>query len=143
MLLVFSSFMSEYLLSISLHTHLRAMIAFFGSVTTGVNKWAMSLYTLSSNIFGSIRIRRKSFGENLYKILASNVLINTDLPEPVVPATNRWGVLLKSITSIFPDISLPIHIGIFDEVFLKFSSLKSSFIVTASRCSFGTSTPKY
>ena len=34
-------------------------------------------------------INRKSFGENLYKILASNVFINTDLPEPVVPATNK------------------------------------------------------
>ena len=88
-----------------------------GSVTTGVSKWAMSLYTLSSNIFGSIRIKRKSFGENLYKILASKVFINTDLPEPVVPATKRCGVLLKSITSIFPEISLPIHIGIFEDVF--------------------------
>ena len=35
----------------------------------------MSLYTLSSNIFGSMRIKRKSFGENLYKMLANRVLI--------------------------------------------------------------------
>ena len=88
-------------------------------------------------------INRKSFGENLYNMLASNVFINTDLPEPVVPATNKWGVLLKSITSIFPDISLPIQMGIFDEVFLKFSLLKSSLIVTVSLSSLGTSTPNY
>ena len=48
-----------------------------------------------------------------------------------------------NITSIFPDMSFPIHIGILDEVFLKLSLLKSSFIVTVSLCSFGTSTPKY
>ena len=119
------------------------MIAFLGSVTTGLSKCAISLYTLSSNIFGSMRIKRKSFGENLYKILANKVLIKTDLPEPVVPATKRCGVLLKSITSIFPDMSLPIQIGIFDDVFLKFSLIKSSLIVTVSRWSFGTSTPKY
>ena len=44
-LLVFSSFIKEYLLSISLHTHFKANIAFFGSVTTGVSKWAISLDT--------------------------------------------------------------------------------------------------
>ena len=47
-----------------------------------------------------------------YKRLASKVLIKTDFPEPEVPATSRWGVLLKSITSILPDISLPMQIGI-------------------------------
>ena len=38
--------------------------------------------------------------------------MNTDFPDPVVPATNKCGVLLKSITSILPEISLPIQIGI-------------------------------
>ena len=76
-------------------------------------------------------------------MLASKVLMKTDLPEPVVPATNRCGVLLKSITSMFPEISLPTHKGIFNEVFLKLSSLKSSFIVIVYICSFGSSTPKY
>ena len=44
------------------------------------------------------------------------MLINTDLPEPVVPATNKCE-FLKSMTSIFPDISLPIQMGIFDGIF--------------------------
>ena len=66
-------------------------------------------------------------------MLASNVFIKTDLPEPVVPATNKCGVLLRSITSIFPDISFPMQIGIFSEVFLKLSLLSSSLIVTVSR----------
>ena len=61
---------------------------------------------------GSIRINLNSEGENLYKRLASKVFIKTDFPEPVVPATRRWGVLLKSITSMLPEISLPIQIGI-------------------------------
>ena len=61
-------------------------------------------------------------------MLASNVFIKTDFPEPVVPATKRCGVLLKSITSIFPEISLPTHKGILNDVFLKLSSLNSSFI---------------
>ena len=69
------------------------------------------------SILGSISINLNSSGENLYKILASKVFINTDFPEPVVPATKRCGVLLKSITSIFPDISLPIQIGIFKKYF--------------------------
>ena len=45
-------------------------------------------------------------------MLASKVLIKTDLPEPVVPATRRCGVLLKSINSMLPEISFPIHKGI-------------------------------
>ena len=131
-----------YLLSISLHTHFNVIIAFLGSVTTGVKRCAISLYTLSSNILGSINISLKSSGGNLYSIDANSVLINTDLPDPVVPATKRCGVLLKSITSMLPDISLPIQIGIFNDVFLKLSSLNSSLIVTVSRWLFGTSTPK-
>ena len=75
-------------------------------------------------------------------MLASKVLIKTDFPEPVVPATKRCGVLLKSITSIFPEMSFPIHKGILCDVFVKLLSLKSSFIVIVSLFSFGTSTPK-
>ena len=76
-------------------------------------------------------------------MLASNVFIKTDFPEPVVPATRRCGVLLKSITSILPEISLPTQRGILNDVFLKLSSLNNSFIVIVSLFSLGTSTPKY
>ena len=59
-----------------------------------------------------MRISLSSSGENLYRILVKRVLIKTDFPDPVVPATSKWGVLLKSITSIFPDMSFPMHMGI-------------------------------
>ena len=35
------------------------------------------------------------------------VLIHTDLPEPVEPATNRWGILDRSARIDVPIISLP------------------------------------
>ena len=34
-------------------------------------------------------------------------LTPTDLPEPVVPATNKWGILAKSTTTDFPAMSWP------------------------------------
>ena len=34
-------------------------------------------------------------------------LTPTDLPEPVVPATNRWGILARLATTGLPAISLP------------------------------------
>ena len=33
--------------------------------------------------------------------------IETDFPEPVVPATNKCGILLKSAIKGLPEISLP------------------------------------
>ena len=70
-------------------------------------------------------------------MLASSVFIKTDLPEPVVPATKRWGDLLKSITSMLPDMSLPMHTGILCDAFLKLSLPSNSLIVTFSLFSFG------
>ena len=34
-------------------------------------------------------------------------LRHTDLPEPVVPATSRWGILARSAVIMLPVISLP------------------------------------
>ena len=34
-------------------------------------------------------------------------LTPTDLPEPVVPATSRWGILARSETMGLPSTSLP------------------------------------
>ncbi|CSC32054.1 Uncharacterised protein [Vibrio cholerae] len=48
----------------------------------------MPSYTESSNIFGSIMMKRTSSGEALYNMLRIITLTPTDLPEPVVPATN-------------------------------------------------------
>ena len=49
----------------------------------------MPLYTDSSTILGSTRINFTSSGLRLNKILEINVLTQTDLPEPVEPATNK------------------------------------------------------
>ena len=45
------------------------------------------------------------------------VLIQTDLPEPVVPATNKCGMDVKSATKGFPEIFLPRAIGRFNIFF--------------------------
>ena len=37
-----------------------------------------------------------------------SVLIQTDLPEPVAPAINRWGIFAISDTTTFPLISFPV-----------------------------------
>ena len=55
------------------------------------------------------------------------VLIQTDLPEPVVPAINRWGIDDKSPTIGLPEIFFPKAIGSFMSFFLKSGSLKISF----------------
>ena len=34
-------------------------------------------------------------------------LMATDLPDPVVPATRRWGILARSATTGWPEMSLP------------------------------------
>ena len=55
----------------------------------------------------------------LYKSDKIIVLIQTDLPEPVVPAINKWGIDAKSPTIGFPEILLPRAIGNFISFFLK------------------------
>ena len=77
------------------------------SVTTGVNKCGISSYTPNSSILGSIKINLTSLLVDLYSMLTIIELIATDFPEPVVPATNKCGVLAKSITTGFPDMFFP------------------------------------
>ena len=45
------------------------------------------------------------------------LLIQTDFPDPVVPATNKWGIDAKSPTSGVPDMLLPSAIGRFISFF--------------------------
>lgn len=77
------------------------------SVTTGANRCGMPSYTESSSIFGSIMIIRTSLGLALYSRLSTIAFTATDLPEPVVPATSRCGILARSTTTGLPPISLP------------------------------------
>ena len=78
-----------YLFSISLTTHPKTDVAFFGSVITGHNKCGIPSYVESSNIFGSIRINLHLSGLCLNIRDKIIVFIQTDFPEPVVPAIKR------------------------------------------------------
>ena len=59
------------------------------SVITGFKRCGIPSYTLNSNILGSTNNILRSDGSDLYNKLTSIVCIVTDLPDPVVPATNK------------------------------------------------------
>ena len=84
----------------------------------------MPLYTDNSTILGSISNNLTSSGLRIKRILEINVFTHTDLPEPVVPATNRCGILAKSVITGLPAISLPRPTGMPPRASLK--SLQSS-----------------
>ena len=47
----------------------------------------------------------------LNKSESSIVFMQTDLPDPVVPAINKWGIVDKSTTSALPAIFFPKQMG--------------------------------
>ena len=65
----------------------------------------------------------------------------TDLPEPVVPANNKCGILDKSVITGAPEISLPKPSVSFDEKFSKTADLSISDNLTICLFSFGISMP--
>src|SRR4030066_1613895 len=67
--------------------------------------------------------------------------IDTLLPEPVAPATRRWGIFSRSAIIGFPNISLPRPSVSLELLFLKFSDDKISLNDTVSLWLFGTSKP--
>jgi len=69
------------------------------------------------------------------------VLIPTDLPEPVVPAISKWGMVERSATTGSPPIFLPKARASFDEVFSYSGAAKSSRKNTVSRWELGNSIP--
>ena len=75
-------------MSISCTAQAKAPAAFLGSVTTGISKCGIPLYTESSTTFGSTITSFTSLGFALYIMLVIIVLIHTDFPEPVEPAIN-------------------------------------------------------
>ena len=82
-----------------------------------------------------------SSGVALYKILIMMERVQTDLPEPVVPAMMTWGIFAISPSIILPVISFPTA-----NVSLLFESLNSgediiSRRVTMSFAVFGISMP--
>ena len=68
-------------------------------------------------------------------------LTPTDLPEPVVPAINKWGIVLKSTMIGFPAMSFPKQSGNFWFEFWNSLSSKICLNVTISLSLFGNSIP--
>src|SRR3989344_4754189 len=97
----------SYRRSISLATHLRAKIAFFGSVITGVKRGGILLYIVNSTRFGSIIMNLRFLGGFLNKREVTMAWMVTDLPAPVAPAKRRWGILARFAKCEWPEISLP------------------------------------
>ena len=62
---------------------------------------------LSSTFFGSISMSFTSSGEALYSILMIIEFMQTDLPEPVVPAMRRCGIFAISKYTGSPATSSP------------------------------------
>ena len=69
------------------------------------------------------------------------VLIQTDFPDPVVPAINKCGIEAKSPTIGIPEILFPKAIGNFISFFLKSGLLSISLRYTFSLKEFGNSIP--
>ena len=65
----------------------------------------------------------------------------TDLPEPVVPATSRWGMRARSAMIASPPIFLPRQSASFCLVSAKAGEARSSRRYTVSRLAFGNSMP--
>ena len=74
-------------------------------------------------------------------MLMIRVLMQTDLPEPVAPATRRCGIFAISATTTFPAISFPTAKEIGDLLFLNSSDSNRSLSITAVFSLFGTSIP--
>ena len=131
---------SSYRSSILPTAHSRMAAALLISVTTGHIRWGMSLNWLISTIFGSTRTSLSSLGFFVYRKLITIVFMQTDLPEPVVPAISTCGIFVRSPISGSPDASLPRNIGSFifsNDSRLRISSLRRTFSFVA----FGTSMP--
>ncbi len=84
---------------------------------------------------------RTSRGVALNKMLNSMALIATDLPEPVVPATSRCGILDRSATTASPLMSLPSARVNGEAAWSKLFDCTISLKATSSRFSLGISSP--
>ena len=69
------------------------------------------------------------------------VFMQTDFPEPVVPAISKWGIEDKSPIIGLPEILLPKAIGNFISFFLKSELFKISLKYTFSLILLGSSMP--
>ena len=69
------------------------------------------------------------------------VLMQTDFPEPVDPATKRWGILAISATTVFPAMSFPTATVILDLLCWNSDDSSRSRSITAVVSLLGTSIP--
>ncbi len=78
------------------------------SVITGLSRCGIPLYdAISTPILGSTITNLTSSGVLVSSNPANIELIPTDLPVPVAPATNTWGIFARSLMTVCPVISLP------------------------------------
>src|SRR5450756_1438765 len=73
----------------------------------GVTKCGIPSYWVSSTRLGSTSIIRTSSGVARIMTEVMRELTNLDLPEPVAPATSRWGILATLAITNPPSTSLP------------------------------------
>jgi hypothetical protein len=73
----------------------------------GVTRCGMPSYAVSSTRFGSTSSILTSSGVARIMIEVIIVLTKLDLPDPVAPATSRWGILARFATTKPPSTSLP------------------------------------
>ena len=101
----------------------------------------MPSYGVSSTIFGSIRIIRHSSGVARASSDTSIELTKLDLPEPVEPATSRWGIFVRFAVTKWPSMSLPRPITIGWLSLTVDGARSTSPRRTISRSELGTSMP--
>ena len=77
----------------------------------------------------------------MYKSDKIIVFIQTDFPDPVVPAISKWCIVLRSPVIGWPEIPFPSAIGNFTSFFLKLESEIISFKNTFSLKGLGNSIP--
>ena len=105
-------------------------------------KWrSILLNKVNSTFFGSTKTNLTCAGCFLYRMEIRMAFKPTDLPCPVAPATNKWGILVRSNTYVSLVMVLPMTIGNSPSKCWNLSEAMSERIETISGLEFGTSIP--
>ena len=88
-----------------------------------------------------MRIIRTSSGVDRVSSETSIELTKLDLPEPVEPATSRWGIFARLAVTIRPSMSLPSPMTIGWVSARAVGEFRTSARRTISRSALGTSMP--
>ena len=86
-------------------------------------------------------MRRTSSGVALYSREVMMELVHTDLPEPVVPAMSRWGILAMLPTMGLPPMSLPTAKETLEALSVKALEPMTEWMFTGVTALLGTSMP--